>query len=428
MRRLEFLLVALIYGTGTAAGYAVQDYRLEPGWDGRLYVQMTEAFIHGTDNPVEAPAGYRVLVPWLVARLFPATIIDGYWALNQFAAALGVFALAAWLRVAGIAPLTLRLLLVGLFVAIWPGPTRFSHFYPSYVDPLFLAALWAGLGLIELLRRQFRLTTLGLLAGLCAVGVFVRETILLVPLSFLLVNNPIGGGHQPPRRVPVWALVVPCIAAGFGSIVLHFVVAVPPPSSSSGVSHVLSLAIRQPPTVVLLGLFVTFGPVLALVAYDWRRAAVWLRGHQHVVALTAPILVLAYLGLPDTERFLVWAAPAIYGLVGHALWRYRRELSYWPFAASLVVMQAVSARVFWGVPDPYFKGVAFEELSGLGAQAYGVLDRLVVINAFYNNLWSSTGSVPFMWLRLAVYLVVSLVLVASLHRRGRRLMSGSPPV
>src|SRR5262249_13799960 len=129
--------------------------------------------------------------------------------------------------------------------------------------------------------------------------------------------------------------------------------------------------------------------------------------------------VLAYVGGHDTERYLLWAAPVVYVLVGLALERHRAALSSAWLIAVLVAAQAVSGRGFWAIPSPSGAVTAFSDLAGVPAKLYSVLDRLFVIDDFHWNLWSNFGSRPFHWLLLAVYGAFSLAMAAWLRARSR---------
>src|SRR6185436_8762939 len=99
--------------------------------------------------------------------------------------------------------------------------------------------------------------------------------------------------------------------------------------------------------------------------------------------------ILAIVGGHDTERYLFWAMPVVYLLVAQAMVRHRQALHNTYFAAALILAQAVSARVFWGIPSPGSAVPTLAELPGRLEKTYSILNRLIVIDDFHWNLWSN---------------------------------------
>jgi hypothetical protein len=177
--------------------------------------------------------------------------------------------------------------------------------------------------------------------------------------------------------------------------------------------------LRKPPTSYLLGWFAAYGPVLALLVFDWKNVARDLRAQPILLVFVALCSALAYFGGSDTERFVFWSMPVVYLLIARAFERHLLVFRSAAIAVALLASQAVSARLFWTIPDPKAEANPLTANAGLGDQIYAVLDRLVVIDHFHMNLWSSFGSQPFKLVRLALYLVVTAALVMMMHRRAR---------
>jgi hypothetical protein len=57
------------------------------------------------------------------------------------------------------------------------------------------------------------------------------------------------------------------------------------------------------------------------------------------------------LQLQDTERYLFWAMPVVYVLIGRALEQVLPVLAR-PLLALLIVGQVLAERVFWAIPQP----------------------------------------------------------------------------
>jgi hypothetical protein len=98
-------------------------------------------------------------------------------------------------------------------------------------------------------------------------------------------------------------------------------------------------------------------------------------------------------------------------LIGRAILRHRDALSSGRLLALLLIVQLVSERVFWGIPDPTSAVTAFKDLPTLGTRVYSFLDRLFVIDDFHWNLWSNFGSRPFHLLLLALYAAISAIVI-----------------
>jgi hypothetical protein len=82
----------------------------------------------------------------------------------------------------------------------------------------------------------------------------------------------------------------------------------------------------------------------------------------------------------------------------------------------LVCAQALSARIFWGIPDPSMEMAHLSEMPDASAKVAAVLNRLLVIDNFHGNLWSHFGSRPVHAVLLVLYGLFSLLLMWWLGR------------
>ena len=174
-------------------------------------------------------------------------------------------------------------------------------------------------------------------------------------------------------------------------------------------------AIRQmlttkPLYTMPLAAFLTFGPVLALLALDWRAAAARLWQDQYLGALLAGAIALAYIGGSDTERLLFWSAPVVYALIGHSLQAHPRLRSARALVIVLAAAQVISSRLLWGIPSPEATAADVASAAGLPATLYAVADRLLSLDAFYFNLWSFFADPRVRVVQLLVYLAGSVAL------------------
>ena len=418
---MEIAVLAAIFAATVWASARMQQVTVTRYWDGDEYYVMAEQMAAGQAPRAAAPYVYRLATPWLVARLWPASIVTGFRAINLSAAAAAALLLLVWLRRL-VAERWARILVVALFIIEWHGPARFVSYYPVYVDPLVFPFLLAGLILIDLLREPggATATRIGLLTIVCVAGALCREVMIVVPVALLFGRYPVlpGGsrlGDAAPGAwfwLPLGATIATLAAA---RTLVH------PRLLFSWIETAIFHLRHKPAYTWLLAWFITFGPVLALVFSDWRRAWRTLAERQELAACLAMFGVLAYVGGHDTERYLFWSMPVVYLLVARALVARRVALSGTYLAAMLVVGQAVSARVFWAIPSPGFELAALADMPTRAAKLYSILNRLFVIDDFHWNLWSNFGSRPFHALLLAIYLVFSGAMIGWIHVRATRI-------
>jgi hypothetical protein len=159
-------------------------------------------------------------------------------------------------------------------------------------------------------------------------------------------------------------------------------------------------------------MFKTFGPVLAVVLYDWRAARAVIARNMYLAVFFVGCFAAGYIGGHETERYLIWGAPAVYLLVAIALQNHRAALlrSAWVFVL-LVLAQAFSAHVFFGFPDPGLAVADWVMMTTASAKLWGIVNRLLVVDDFSWNMWSYFGSRPFHALELGIYSAFSAALI-----------------
>ena len=137
-----------------------------------------------------------------------------------------------------------------------------------------------------------------------------------------------------------------------------------------------------------------FGPAaLAIVLSARRQAWAFLKVHPHLGVYVALVGILAYVGGTDTERILGWAAPVIFLLVAIAVDHLGDLLKRcWVLTSALVVVQLASARLFWSIPVGVDDPRTFASLRLDWPSAVALLDKALVIENYYANLWSFFGS------------------------------------
>ena len=417
------VVLEVILATGVAALFAVwsattQQPTSAVTWDAQQYYLIASQLAAGQTPAAEAPYVYRLGMPWLVAQLWPADPARGFFVVNFLCGLLTAPLLALWLRT-GVDRFAVRLAMVALFAAAWHGPVRYVHFNGGYVDPPFLIFVLLSLALVHAMRTQPRAWMLGAFAVLTIAGTFVRETMILLPISALLMGRK-GAGPASRLRLD-WMMAGP-IAAGAVTIAITHAM-VDADTTRSFVAAALQW-IRKPPSAYLLAWFTAYGPVLALLMFDGKRVLGDLQAQPHHMTFLGLCALLAFMGGSDTERFVFWAMPIVYLLVGRAFERQLPLLKGAAIAAGVVMAQAVSARIFWPIPDPAAETAPLAGTESWPERLYAFFDRLLVIDHFHWNLWSSFGSAPFRVARLASYVMVTAAIVLVLRRRARELRTG----
>lgn len=387
-------------------------------WDAVQYYLVASQLAAGQVPAAEAPYVYRLGLPWLVAQFWPADPARGFFLINLGCGLAIAALLSVWLR-SGVERWPVRLALVALFAGAWHAPIRYVHFNGGYVDPPFLVLVLVGLLMLQATWNAAKPSQVAAFTALVAVGAFIRETMLMLPAAAMLLGNPLQAPlavGEALRRMR-WFLLVP-IAAGVVVIAITHAMVVADTTRSFFAAALQW--IRKPPTSYALAWFTAYGPVLALLAFDWRQVAADLRERQHLAGFLLLCAVLGYFGGSDTERFVFWAMPVVYLLIGRSFERHQHLFGGMLLGAGLLAAQAISARIFWTIPDPRLDAVPLGANAGLGERLYSVADRVLVIDNFHWNLWSSFGSQPFKLVRLSMYVAVTAVLVWALRLRSRR--------
>lgn len=143
-----------------------------------------------------------------------------------------------------------------------------------------------------------------------------------------------------------------------------------------------------------------------LVAAQPAAVRRYLADFPEHAAMLGLVLVLAWVGGTDTERFLLWASPIVLVMIGIAAGHTQWGQAKWALAI-LLVSQAVSARWFIATPD-HLEGMprAWPILTPWAAQS----SRL---------LYSQTADRLMGAVALAQHLALSLILLVWFTWRQR---------
>ncbi|MCE5241340.1 hypothetical protein LLH23_22985 [bacterium] len=352
----EWVVVLAVFALTSMAGALWQkpvSFNLGRGWDGTAYYEVAAAFAAGRLPHTGAPFCYRLGTPFLAAVVSPGDLMRGFRAVNLAANVLLVPLLLWWLRDCGLR-WPARALAAVLFITMWHGPIRFAVFYPVHVDPWAVVFLLAGLLLIGGQPRPVTGTRLALLCFISGVGVIFREIVLAAPLAALLADNPLALDRgalwgvrlvRPPRLAAALPLV-----CGLAGIALTHALA----TGNGGYSFVRTVGswiYSKSLAMYVLGWFIAFGPVLALVLYRARDVASFLGRHQALLAYLVAFAVLGWIGGTDTERILYWSMPVVYVLVGLAVQDWGTLRGSVPLVVLLGLAQGLAQRLLWLIPD-----------------------------------------------------------------------------
>jgi hypothetical protein len=222
------------------------------------------------------------------------------------------------------------------------------------------AGVGVGLDIAKVFKHlplQNKYLWIALLSVVIFVGVLFREVMALFGVTALLITNPFQWSRNPTYirgvKLPNPAFLLPLLAAVGGFMLIRVLVTVNQegyPYTFDGTIYLWLYDKRL--MTYLLAWFVAFGPVLALVLYNWRRGAVWLAQRQDVVVFVLALVVLAWVGGTDTERFLYWGMPIFYVLLGKALEDHAAWLKRSPILLLvLVVTQMLTQRFLLPTPD-----------------------------------------------------------------------------
>ena len=423
---LEFGVATLLFTLISVLSWYAQKITLIRFWDSDEYYWMT--YNMATHQPVRASAPwvYRILIPWLASfpfrylltRGYPYSVIAyPYYAINVTAALVTTYLLIVWLR-KFVESRSVRLLVVALFLAEWHGPARFVHFYPIYVDPPFMVFLLGGLMLIDNSREDAPERISPLLTLICVLGTLCRETMILIPLTFIVAHNPFTAGPRgwnwrrdlPPVGAP---LVSSLLALAFA----HVVVA--PKSPYSATEAVLRMSRQKPVFTWALAWFITFGPgVVAVICADGKGALQFLKHRPHLAFYLSACGLLGFFGGTDTERVLFWALPVVYVLAARAAEQRWTILKSGLLLTVLGLAQGVSERVLWSIPDVLTSPTAFRDAGSLRPSVFAALNRTIVMDDYYWNLWSFFGSRRWHALLLAYDVLFVVAIVAWTRRRA----------
>lgn len=371
---------------------------------------MAEDFRKGESPETRSPWAYRIGVPFLASLAPSKDMMQNFLTVNIIANALISMLLVIWLRLY-IVNWKVRMLLILMFLLSWHSMPRRVFYAPVMIDHWDKVWLLAGMIGIHKIKSWRLGPAIALLSLVSAVGVFFRETMMLIPVAVLFASNPIQFIRNDfvfkikswPRKVFYVPLVF-SIAAFISVRLMVTPEAVnffPLRDAARGVYEMLL-------SQYVLGWFIAYGPILVLVLYNWRNSMKYLMEHQFQLFLLAGVVLLSWIGGVTVYRFSYWAFPILFVLIGKAIEERTQELKSPLFVGILLISQIVSQRVFMLIPDyPSSAPSRFPIFTPLGNDV-PLLDVIGI------------GDVEVCFFALLEYLLFSACVLLYLHyRRGR---------
>jgi len=379
---LEFLIVIAVYlivNLLNARYQSIITYNQGTGWDGQDYFTVAQQLAHSQTPAARSPFVQRLGTPFVVSQLFPDDILHGFFLVNRVAGALLTLLMLFWLHLY-LRNWKVRVLLMILFITQWHNWIRFIYFYPVHVDPWAQVFILTGLIVLHYRNRMPLNLQVALLSLLTAVGVFFRETVLIISFVFYALHFPwkqvlnftaeLRDDFSRLKPVPVivknifnralawfksvnFRIYIPLLVGLIGILVCKSIVQ--PTRHSSFFNAALFWIYSKSLMVYLHSCFIAFGPLVVLFIFRWKKSVQFLKEENSHLIFLLTILVLTYVGGEDMYRFFYWSVPVTLVVLGKLLEKDRQLLSLLTrsplLIATFVLLQAISQRFFWTVPD-----------------------------------------------------------------------------
>ena len=329
-------------------------YNNELGGDGAVYYKMAQQMADGKKVIDESPYVYRVGIPFLVARLFPDNLLLGFRTVNFIGSILSIFFLLILLR-NYISKLAIRMFLIGVFVTHWIGPLRTALTYPTQIEPSFIAINLLAFVLISSLDKSPSSWKVIALGGISLLGTLIRKSYILIPLIYTFAKTTdlllLTTGIHPRALRSLLPYTIPLLLGAFGIVVSHLVSI--PSNSYSLLLWMLFWIYQKPLPAYVLGYFITFGPLLAILYPARTTIKDYLTNHHFHLYYLITVSALAWAIGSDTDRFFFWAMPIWLILFGLGL-EYLRPILEKSAGLCMIILlaQCISQRTF--LPSPSY--------------------------------------------------------------------------
>lgn len=410
-------------------------YNNGQSFDGVFYARMAYQISAGLKISSEGPFVYRIGTPFLVAVFFKDHLLLGFKVVNIIANLLSTVLFTFWLRIF-LPDWRIRALLAILFITAWHGTVRFTYYDPTYPDPWWFVFLLAGLIVIQRVKSlvennpspanqgdrsgtKEKILLVACVGVISFVGVIFREVALLLPLAFLFITNPIptlqeaiqplkDGNLGKILKRPFYLAIIPLLLGMGATLLVHRLAS--QYNDYSFIQTSLGWAYDKPAPTYLHAFFITYGPLVLVPLCFWGQTRRFLGENQHLLVFLVAVLILSWIGGSDTERFLFWAMPVIYLLIGMGISENKGVFKSPLLVLLLAASTILAMRWFWVVADyPNTYKTPYPILSILSNQFQ------------YLDLWSFFAERTVAIRSLVEYLGLSCVIVLWIKRRENAL-------
>lgn len=385
-------------------------------WESTDYYKVALDFREGRTPRGPGHWVSRIGVPFLASILPGKDLIGNFRVVNIVANALTTLLLVYWLRFF-IGSWKVRMLLILLFLLPFNSMARRVYYAPVMLDHWEKFFLLAGLMCLHKMKDWSARRAIGLISLITAVGVTFRGITMLIPLSVLFSRNPIQFNREKftfgIREWPPGTLYLPLLAGVLGIVFCNLVTI--SESSTIGTMRLMGRFVYEMLlTTYVLAWFIAYGPILALVIYNWRSGLALLWENQSLFVFLLCVLVFAWIGGASANRYAQWAFPIVYVLMGRAVMEHSRELKSAAFVFVLAVSQIIAQRVFMIWPDHPSDAPAVLPLFTPLGNYVPLLDVLGIGTSVSN------------FIALNQYLLFTVCTLLYLYYRERRLRKGQP--
>lgn len=290
-------------------------------FDALQYFSVAQKFESHQHVIGESPFVYRIGLPFLVSVFFPEDLFTGFRLINLAGAFISIFLLLIWFRL-HLKNIFVRLWLIVLFSTHWVGVLRLSYYSPVHVESLNTVFNLVGFILVYYLQKNpkdFRL-----FAMFCTViflGVFFRESVIFLAAIYfaVFIHGALNGSNDnaSPSVKEIFLAGSPLLL-GLISFGLTRTIA-SPDNEYSLLANMVAWTYQKPFPTYLQSYFTTYGPMLALLVPAFNKVKDFLAREKFYTYYLAFICLIAWGIGSDTDRFLFWAMPVVYTLLGLAM-------------------------------------------------------------------------------------------------------------
>ena len=299
------------------------------GYDGVYYYNMSEQFQDGETLKTNAPFVYRIATPYL-ASLF-SNIKQSYFYINIIASI--VSSILIYLIFIKYFEIKVSLILAIFSQLHWISGIRYVLFDPIGVDNLALCFLY--LGILVLISEKNYNQKLILICLITFFGIFFRE-ITLIPAMILLIQN-----YKFKKNS-----IIPLVVGVVIFILLQTFIS--KTNDYNGLYSILKWAYAKNIGNYLLSIFNAFGLVIVLFFVFYKNLLTYLKMYSTTSIALFLIMILAYVGGSDTERFLSWALPFFFILTYKII--KDNNLLKNKYVIFTLLTLVLTYRIFWVIP------------------------------------------------------------------------------